>query len=80
MARGNAVMKAKRTTGPSPNSVLLTKVKCERCSVKGCNEAPLRTTSKDGTILRECAHHVMHGTQAKVAAITSRGWRPPWMA
>ena len=77
--KGNAVMRAKRTTGPSPNSVLLMHVRCERCSVNGCNEPPLRSTSVDGTIKRECAAHVMRGAQVKQAEITSRGWRPPWM-
>lgn len=79
MARGNPAMRAKRVTGPTPNTVLLTACKCETCSVKGCNEPPLRTSSKDGTILRECRTHVMYGAQVKQSQIVSRGWRPPWM-
>jgi len=79
MARGNAVMKAKRTTGPSPQTVLITCVRMERCDVKGCNERPLITSTTDGTISRKCKTHI-HGVPQKQARIVSRGWRPPWMA
>lgn len=84
MARGNPVMKAKRVTGPSPDAVLKLKVKLERCSVKGCDNKPLRSTTTDGTIKRECAAHILTPEQRTaangVSAITpGKGWRPAWM-
>lgn len=49
--RGNPVMKAKRTTGPSPNTALLTRCKCERCSC-GNPAAITRNVPRGGTIVR----------------------------
>ena len=79
MAQGNAVMRAKRTTGPTPNAELLTACKTATCSVKGCDNPPLRTIPTAGAVVRECAHHVLHGRTTKQAEIKSRGWTPPWM-
>lgn len=80
MARGNAVMRAKRTTGPSPNTELLTRVKCETCDTRGCNNRPLRTDGRGGTIKRVCATCLGAPKAVKVAGIASRGWKPPWMS
>ena len=70
-------MKAKRVHGPTPNTELLTRVKCETCD--RCNNPPLRTVSVDGVIKRTCAHHVRFPGSTKQAEIRDRGWRPPWM-
>ena len=54
MAQGNAVMRAKRTTGPTPNAVLIARCREERCSA--CKQrAPLRSlTRSNGSIVRVC--------------------------
>jgi len=56
--KGNAVMKAKRVTGPTPNTVLCTAVALQRCSVKGCDNPPARTIPEPGNIVRTCAEHI----------------------
>ncbi len=78
MARGNPAMRAKRVTGPTPNTELITRTRTERCDVKGCNERPLLTDGRGGTITRRCSAHVGY-TGRKQAAILSRGYRPAWM-
>jgi hypothetical protein len=78
MARGNPAMRAKRVTGPTPNTELLTRVKCETCDVKGCNERPLLTDGRGGTITRKCTTHVGYDPRAKQARIIDTGWKPPW--
>lgn len=81
MARGNPAMKAKRVTGPTPNTELLTRVRCETCDHKGCNEPPLVTDGRGGTIKRTCAAHVGVIQGHKVAAITpGKSWKPAWMS
>lgn len=80
MARGNAVMKAKRVHGPTPNAELLTRVRCETCSVQGCKQPPLVSeTLPGGSIKRTCHHHVRF-PKSKSAQIVSRGWTPPWFS
>lgn len=75
--KGNPVMKAKRVTGPSPNTVLLTHVRCETCEM--CDAPPLRTRTVDGVrIERRCATHLL-GRKQKEGRILSKGWRPAWM-
>jgi len=74
--KGNAVMKAKRVTGPTPNTVLVIAVACETCD--HCASAPLRTSSVDGSIHRACVKH-LNGKGRKQAEILSTGWKPPWM-
>lgn len=56
--KGNAVMKAKRTTGPTPNTELCIAVALQRCSVKGCDNPPARTLPVPGNIVRTCADHI----------------------
>ena len=57
--RGNAVMKAKRVTGPSAQRMLLLKVALERCNVKGCTERVLVTRNPTGVDnVRYCANHI----------------------
>ena len=58
--RGNPVMRAKRTTGPTPNTVLTLQCKLERCGIAGCEERPLLTSTVagTGTIARRCAAHL----------------------
>lgn len=80
--RGNPVMKAKRVTGPTPNTVLLTHVKCERCYVKGCEAPVVLVRNPNGTTQkRACLTHVdgRSTRQRKIAACSpTGGWRPPW--
>lgn len=57
--KGNAVMKAKRVTGPMPNTELCLRVQLAQCSVKGCTEPPARTVATPGdTIIRRCIGHI----------------------
>lgn len=79
MARGNAVMKAKRVHGPTPNAEFTLRVRMERCDRAGCDRPPLLTESQDGAIKRTCAFHVMHPGAIKQARIVDTGWKPPWM-
>lgn len=78
MARGNAVLRAKRVTGPSAQSLLITACRLERCSVKGCNNAPLRSTTVDGTIRRHCVMHLTDRRTAGRPVSTRASWTPPW--
>lgn len=70
--RGNPVMKAKRVHGPTPNTVLCTKVVLERCSCGDPNVVV--STSHGGTIVRKCLPcHIgedrqQHGIRPEVAA------------
>jgi hypothetical protein len=57
MARGNAVMKAKRTTGPTPNEVLRVKHAQETCGTCGMAHPLITRTRADGTIERTCRAH-----------------------
>jgi hypothetical protein len=52
--RGNPVMKAKRVTGPTPNTVLCTRVVMERCS---CGN-PAQVVHVHGVhrVTRKCFH------------------------
>ena len=57
--RGNAVMKAKRVTGPSAQSIMLTHIRLERCKVAGCKNPVVATLNPDGTTkIRACIDHV----------------------
>ena len=57
--KGNPVMKAKRITGPMPNTELCLRVQLAQCSVKGCTEPPARTVATPGdTIVRRCIGHI----------------------
>lgn len=57
--RGNAVMKAKRVTGESAQTILLRHVALEHCKVKGCKERVLVTKNPNGTTKhRMCAKHI----------------------
>lgn len=48
MAKTRSVMSTKRVTGPSANSILTMHVRLERCSTKGCKNAPLITKNPTG--------------------------------
>jgi hypothetical protein len=57
--RGNRVMAAKRTVGPSAKRILDTHVILERCSVAGCFNRVLVTRNHTGVLkVRQCAEHV----------------------
>lgn len=51
--KGNPVMRAKRTTGPTPNTVLCQRVSSERCQ---CGKPATRTQTVPGvgSIVRHC--------------------------
>jgi len=61
-SRGNRVMAAKRTTGPSAQTQLLTKMKGERCSTAGCLGIPLITQAE--TRIHKCAACLTPATNA----------------
>lgn len=62
--RGNSVMKAKRVTGPSAQSIMLTHMKLERCKIAGCKNPVAVTRNPDGvTRVRTCIEHVAQSTQ-----------------
>ena len=61
--RGNPVMKAKRVTGPTPNTVLCMKVAQERCQCG--NPVTLSHSSAGGGIVRRCMECI--GGKAPVA-------------
>ena len=70
--RGNAVMRAKRTTGATPNTELGLRVSSEHCAQ--CETAPLVTrTLPDGTIERKCAAHIGGTPATHVRQVA--GWR-----
>jgi hypothetical protein len=57
--RGNRVMKAKRVTGESAQTILLRHMVLEHCKVKGCSEPVLVTKNHTGvTKERICAKHL----------------------
>ena len=57
--RGNAVMKAKRVTGPTANATLRIHVALERCEVAGCESPVVVTRHPDYfTKDRACIDHV----------------------
>ena len=56
--KGNAVMRAKRTHGPTPNAELCLTVKLQRCSVAGCGNSPVRTIPTPGDIVHTCVDHL----------------------
>lgn len=49
--RGNAVMRAKRVTGPSAQSILCTHVACERCT--RCKSQPVFVTRNPTALDKE---------------------------
>lgn len=76
--RGNRVMAAKRTTGPSAKRVLETHIVLERCGVKGCSNPPLATKNPTGTErVRRCAEHVST-VQREVAFNVRDLLKLPW--
>ena len=56
--RGNRVMKAKRVTGPSANSIMNTRIAITTCSVRGCSNEPLLTDPRAGAVVRLCSDHI----------------------
>lgn len=76
MARGNPVMKAKRVTGPTPNTVLLTACKTAKCSACGETGNVVRTIPTAGAVVRTCNKCLVAKRGIKQSAITHRGWRP----
>jgi hypothetical protein len=57
--RGNRVMAAKRTTGPSAKRVLDLHLKLEKCSVSGCLDPVFATRTISGTQkVRMCVTHL----------------------
>lgn len=64
--RGNRVMKSKRVTGESAQSILNTHVFNEHCNVRGCQNTVCVTRNPDGvTKLRQCIDHVGVAKSAK---------------
>jgi hypothetical protein len=79
MARGNPAMKAKRVTGPTPNTVLRTVCASTTCSTKGCESTDLVVTNPQaGRVVRRCrvCWKAAHGQRAAMG----RSWRPAWMS
>lgn len=80
MARGNAVMKAKRVTGPTPNAELLLACKTARCSKCGEQGTVLRTIPKPTGVVRVCGPCLVAKRDTKGSVIHSTGWKPSWMS
>ena len=76
MARGNSVLKAKRITGPSAQTLLCTVVALERCSVRGCTEPTFLTDelSVAGRRHRCKAHSVGNEANPIPDAIRAEMW------
>ena len=77
--RGNAVMKAKRVTGESAQTILLRHVTLEHCKVKGCKERVLITKNHTGVSKeRICATHLKHKqarTHKSMSHLLKFGWQ-----
>ena len=71
--RGNAVMRAKRTHGPTPNTVL--RIACAVATCDKCSKSPVRTIPTAGAIVRACIDHI-----PSTAPVVRVGWRPDWLA
>lgn len=56
--KGNPVMRAKRVTGPTPNTELCTIVRLQRCSVAGCTNPPARTVPEPLNVQHRCIDHI----------------------
>lgn len=56
--RGNAVLRAKRTTGPSAQTIMITHLRVSHC--KHCSNAPVivKTLGLDGKTVKLCADHI----------------------
>jgi hypothetical protein len=80
--RGNPAMKAKRVTGPTPNTVLCSRVAQERCYVKGCSDPVVLVRDVElHTVKRCCAKHVDGLTTKQRTARSGGGsWKPPWLS
>lgn len=58
--RGNRVMAAKRTTGPSAQRTLCLHVALEKCSERGCENPVFVTRNISGTEkVRKCVVHLV---------------------
>ena len=80
--RGNPVMKAKRVHGPTPNTVLRTRVRLEHCYVKGCtNDVVLVRVDDVATVQRCCREHLDGRAVVRPSAIVKGGgWMPDWLS
>jgi hypothetical protein len=69
--KGNPVMRAKRVTGPTPNTVLCLMFNAERCS---CGKPAVRTHTvpHQGTIVRKCIECI--GPKQDVPEIEEASW------
>jgi hypothetical protein len=77
--RGNPVMKAKRVTGPTPNTVLVNRVRLERCCVKGCDK-PVAIVKVISThkVKRACITHAQSLSGKQTRKYGTVGFRPAW--
>lgn len=82
--KGNAVMKAKRVTGPSAQTQLALIMATMRCSHPGCDKPPIVSFNRTGTDRRKaCADHLVPARVARARAAQesgganhARSWKP----
>ena len=80
--RGNPVMKAKRVHGPTPNTVLVSRLRTERCYVKGCTNPVVLVRDVDLSSVKRCCRMHLDGRKVTRPSVVTpgNGWTPEWLS